>query len=99
MNSDAFTLDSIGFALTLFIPSAFVALSPTSADNDSSARLRVIAAGAWHNLMTWIVLYFLTASGVKGLWTLVGYDDISWRGVAVTGIESVSDQGTELLRG
>jgi S2P endopeptidase len=84
------SLDSVGIALTVFLPSAFVALSPMSDSITYVPRLRIIAAGAWHNLLAWILLYLLSSSGSEKLWPLLGYDDVSNRGLAVLDVENVS---------
>lgn len=89
--SDSLTVHSIGASLTLVIPSAFVALSPISDSVDQRLpRLRVISAGAWHNLLLWGVLYFATVAGIGHAWTYLGWSDISSRGRAVVGVDAVS---------
>ncbi|KAK0496973.1 hypothetical protein EDD18DRAFT_1073531 [Armillaria luteobubalina] len=83
-------INSVGAALTLVLPSAFVtfpgsyleALKPVS-------RARIIAAGPWHNAVFWVVLVFLgwLRLSYYGL-TLFAYGDISGLGRVVLDVES-----------
>ena len=86
---DTIPVDSVGIALTVILPTAFVAFSGIPSDKDKKSQLRVIAAGAWHNLLTWALLYLFIWSGIERTWTFIGYHDISDRGVAVVDVESV----------
>ncbi|KZT06600.1 uncharacterized protein LAESUDRAFT_812593 [Laetiporus sulphureus 93-53] len=86
---------SAGLSLTLVFPSAFVLLAPFSSPSPPSgtslssehmtppptARLRLTAAGAFHNLVLWLVL--LPALG-RTLWGMCGYREVGgWARVVV----------------
>ncbi|KAI0946862.1 hypothetical protein AcW1_010198 [Taiwanofungus camphoratus] len=74
---DALPLLSAGVALTLVFPSAFVAL-PSAALRalPPPARLRVVSAGALHNLLLYLLLALLASAGAPGaLWRAAGYTD------------------------
>ena len=85
--SDGVPLHSVGASLLVILPSAFVSLSPFLNDMSAPKRLRVIAAGAWHNIILSILLYLLSFVRV---WTIVGYNDVSGHGVVVLDINDVS---------
>ena len=84
-------ISSIGASLFILIPSAFVAL-PTAPMQALSARakLRVISAGSFHNLILWIFLmsYSWLALG-RSVWTTIGYDDIGHYGRVVISVDQV----------
>lgn len=75
--------------MTLALPSAFVALSPSLHRLKHAARLRIIAAGTWHNLILWAVIYLATFVSANSLWTFVGWRDISDVGRVVLDVEAV----------
>jgi len=54
--------------------------------------MRLVAAGAWHNLVFWGVLLFFAwaCQGWSGGWGYVGYDDMSGEGSVVLGFDEVS---------
>ncbi|EPQ51547.1 hypothetical protein GLOTRDRAFT_140954 [Gloeophyllum trabeum ATCC 11539] len=92
---------SVGASLYVVLPSAFVKLSSSNMELLSPRpRLRIIAAGAFHNLLTWFLLTMLVSSGLgRTLWTLVGYRDVSTYAVGVTGVEDGSDLGEYIAPG
>ncbi|TFK47327.1 hypothetical protein OE88DRAFT_792725 [Heliocybe sulcata] len=83
---------SVGFSLTLLLPSFFVKLPLPALDSlPPLSRMRIIAAGAFHNLVTYIVLFVFISSGVgKTGWRLLGYEDVSAYGRVVTGLDEDS---------
>jgi hypothetical protein len=66
----------------------------------AQTKLRVIAAGAYHNLITFLVLVLCsrTVVGTSTLF-LLGYVDVSPLGVAVVSLEAVSFQQNLLMIG
>jgi len=86
---------SAGFSLFYVLPSAFVSLSSSSLEVRLPwPRIRIAAAGAWHNLVFWAMLW-LTAS--LGLTQLVGnviawpfWRNVEGSGRAVIHIDTVS---------
>ncbi|KLO03801.1 hypothetical protein SCHPADRAFT_897533, partial [Schizopora paradoxa] len=83
-------LHSVGFSLTLALPSAFVALSPSLNELKHVARLRIIAAGAWHNLVLCAAIYLSSYLSSNTLWTHLGWSDISGVGRVVLDVEADS---------
>jgi S2P endopeptidase len=73
------------------LPAAFVALdAPTLQSKGSKERLRVIAAGAFHNIVCYGILLAWTWLGIGVvLLPVFGYDDVSKLGVVVLDIEQV----------
>jgi S2P endopeptidase len=62
---DAVPMHSAGFSLFCVLPSAFVSLSSPSLDAlPPWPRIRIAAAGAWHNLIFWIILWLAVSSGL-----------------------------------
>jgi len=57
--------------------------------------MRLVAAGAWHNLVFWGVLLFFAwaCQGWSGGWGYVGYEDMSGEGRVVLGFDEVSWAG------
>lgn len=56
-------MSSAGLALYWIIPSAFVALSSASLENIPPwSRIRIASSGAWHNLVSWAILWLLGSS-------------------------------------
>ena len=87
---DGVPLRSVGASLMVILPSAFVSLSPMLQELSAIKRMRVISAGAWHNVVLCLAMYLLAFVPGQHFWNLVGYDDIGSRGVVVHGIDSVS---------
>lgn len=88
---DAVTLHSVGVSLTLVLPSAFVSLSPSLSTYSAPTKLRIIAAGAWHNLVLCAMIWSASFFGAGKLWTRVGWKDVSDIGVVVLRVEPVSN--------
>ncbi|KAK0196677.1 hypothetical protein F5146DRAFT_918911 [Armillaria mellea] len=83
-------INSVGAALTLVIPSAFVTFPGSYLETlKPASRARIIAAGPWHNAVFWVILVFLGWSRLSyyGL-TLFAYEDISGLGRVVLDVES-----------
>ena len=87
---DGVPLHSVGASLMVILPSAFVSLSPVLQELSAIKRMRVISAGAWHNIVLCLIMYLLAFIPGTFFWNLVGYDEISSHGVVVLRIESVS---------
>ncbi|KIY52206.1 peptidase M50 [Fistulina hepatica ATCC 64428] len=78
---------SAGFSLLVVIPSAFVSMTTTAFDTVSSrARLRIIAAGPWHNALLFATI--LVAKQMAG-W-VVSYEDVGGLGLFVAEVDAES---------
>lgn len=55
----------------------------------AAARLRIIAAGAWHNLLLWGLIYLASISKMSHLWSILGWKDVGNLGVVVLEVEEV----------
>lgn len=95
--SDALALHSLGFSITLILPSAFTSLSPSLSLLSPPARLRITAAGAWHNLLFWTALYLAGSAGFGSLWNVLGWRDVSREGLVVLQVEAVRFQSSFLV--
>ena len=80
---------SAGFAIHLFIPSAFVSLSAHSlASLQHLPRIRIATAGALHNIGLWfVVTYLILRIDGSTFWNTLGWQDVSRQGVVVRGID------------
>ncbi len=89
--SDSVPLLSVGASLAVLIPSAFVSLSSAAVQNlPPGARLRIISAGAFHNLLFWVLLVVLSGSNVaKAIWGCAGYQYIGGYGRSVVDVSPV----------
>ncbi|KAH9855522.1 hypothetical protein C2E23DRAFT_813672 [Lenzites betulinus] len=89
---DAIPLTSAGLGITVILPSAFVSFP--SEETESLAprpRARLICAGAFHNLMFWLVLgaaAWLQTSNI--VWPLLGYHDVSQYGRVIVDVDEAS---------
>jgi len=83
---------SVGVSLTMIFPSAFVALPLTATqDLPTRSRLRIVAAGPFHNLLLWLLLAFISWAGVgRSLFSLAGYQDTSNYGLVIVAVDSDS---------
>jgi S2P endopeptidase len=83
---DSVPLLSTGASVLILLPSAFVSLSSSAVDAlEPFSRLRIVAAGPFHNLIFWCVLVAATKVGIGSVIWSIPYIDISSRGrVAVT---------------
>ncbi|KAI5117126.1 hypothetical protein M0805_007973 [Coniferiporia weirii] len=87
---ESLSLHAVGASITLVLPSAFVSLSPSISMLSASAKMRIVAAGAWHNLLLWGALYLATFAGAGRLWRVVGWRDVREMGLVVLGVEEGS---------
>ena len=56
------------------------------------ARLRVISAGAFHNLVLWVTLVGISWLGLGSLiWSFLGYTDVRGLGKVVVDVNEVRD--------
>jgi S2P endopeptidase len=80
---------SAGFAIHLFIPSAFVSLSANSlASLRQFPRIRIATAGALHNIGLWIfVTCFILRIDGSTFWNILGWQDVSKQGVVVRSVD------------
>ncbi|OCB90702.1 hypothetical protein A7U60_g2064 [Sanghuangporus baumii] len=81
---------SVGASLTIILPSAFVAFAAPLDTLSTIGRLRVISSGAWHNLVLWGLLYFVSLSNVKSVWAAFGWQNVSDLGMVILGVEESS---------
>jgi hypothetical protein len=58
-------------------------------DLSAPKRLQIVAAGAWHNSVLWLLLYLFTYAKMDVVWSTLGYENVEDRGVAVLGVEDV----------
>jgi S2P endopeptidase len=82
---------AVGAAYTVLLPSAFVSVSTTAMKSlPAHARLRIISAGAWHNMVLYALVYILGWSGVGSiLLLLAGYRDVRAIGKVVLSVDEV----------
>ncbi|KAG8970037.1 hypothetical protein FRC03_011836 [Tulasnella sp. 419] len=94
---DGIPLLSAGITLAGILPSAFVSLPNNYATSrrDSSkvvyTALRVSSSGAWHNLIFWVFLLFVSWTNITQspcTWELFGYG--AWRNVLSKGVAVLS---------
>jgi S2P endopeptidase len=79
-----------GASITLMFPAAFVTLPSARVEELSLLdRLRVITSGCFHNLTLWLILLAAVWSGIGQRMLLVGYEDVSARGLMVAHVEAV----------
>jgi S2P endopeptidase len=93
LGSCSTSIHSVGASFVVALPAAFVALDAHSLSTRSNVKqLRVITAGAFHNVISYAVLVLCASSGVGSfMMTILGYTDTSQSGVVVVDVESVSD--------
>ncbi|KAH9896548.1 hypothetical protein C8Q73DRAFT_686015 [Cubamyces lactineus] len=89
---DSVPLTLAGFGLTVVLPSAFVAFPSDETEAlPSRARVRLISAGAFHNLMFWLALGFASWLGTSRIiWATIGYYDVSPYGRVIVGVDQES---------
>jgi S2P endopeptidase len=77
-------LFSAGASIFILLPSAFVTLSSAAMEALTPAsRLRIVAAGPFHNLVFWCVLVSAAKLGIGwAFWSML-YRDISSLGIVV----------------
>lgn len=90
--SDGVSLVSWGYYLIFVIPAAFVELAMSSSsswERPPLHRLRTASAGAYHNLITILVLFFISRMSVdRIIWPFLGYQHIE-SGVVVVDVQAV----------
>ncbi|TBU34171.1 hypothetical protein BD311DRAFT_651235 [Dichomitus squalens] len=89
---DSVLLRSAGLGFTFILPSAFVSFSAGETESLSPrSRLRLISAGAYHNLLFWLFLSGIAWTNVSHyVWTVLGYQDVSAYGQVVVHIDENS---------
>ncbi|KAI0635430.1 hypothetical protein C8Q77DRAFT_1108050 [Trametes polyzona] len=89
---DGVPLTSAGLGLTVILPSAFVAFPTEETESlPLRSRTRLISAGAFHNLMFWLVLSAAAWLGTSALvWPVLGYRDVGQYGRVVVGVDEMS---------
>lgn len=88
--SESVPLNSAGASIFVALPSAFVALSSGTLQRlQPTGRLRIISAGAFHNLFAWTSLYLLGWIGIGPVILSAGYRDISQYGRLVVSLDDV----------
>ena len=88
---DSVPLISAGFSLSIILPAAFVSLSSGALSAlPPRARARIACAGAWHNLLLYLLLVVLAHANFAGMvWGAVGYEDVRRFGRVVLGTDVV----------
>ncbi|CAE6477806.1 unnamed protein product [Rhizoctonia solani] len=101
-------IHSVGLGFFVCFPMAFVALSPAFDRLPPVPRMKIAAAGAYHNLVLWIVIGLFGWLGISELmsqgWTGWGtplgpYRPVDDLGVAIRSIEQDSDLSYHLFPG
>ena len=89
--SDSVPLTLAGLGFTVVLPSAFVAFPSDETEAlPLRARVRLISAGAFHNLMFWLALGLANWLGTSHfVWATLGYYDVSSYGRVVVGVDQV----------
>ena len=82
-------MHSVGASFTVVLPSAFVSLSSSLGRLPPVGRMRVISAGAWHNLVFWALVYASTTVRIGRVWNYLGWEDESSVGLSVIGVDEV----------
>ncbi|KDQ08019.1 hypothetical protein BOTBODRAFT_48412 [Botryobasidium botryosum FD-172 SS1] len=98
---DSVRLVSTGLFVTVLFPGAFVHLSSSLDLLHSRAKLRISAAGAWHNLILWVAIGILTWLRIgDALWLSFGaYSDAAGLGQVVISVSQDSPLLEHLLPG
>ncbi|KZP28018.1 hypothetical protein FIBSPDRAFT_1039738 [Athelia psychrophila] len=94
---EAIPLVVTGLSLSLVFPSAYVSFPNLATDNlkkQPRQRMRIVAGGAWHNLVLYVICLAAGAAGIGGLWGWIGYEDTKATGRVVLGLD-----GDSSLRG
>ena len=86
---------SVGLSVTIVFPSAFVALSQGALrELPAPARLRIASAGAFHNLLLYLLFSVLARMPLP---SVLGYRDVSSWGRVISRIQPVSISASLLL--
>ena len=87
---DGVPLTSAGASLLVLLPSAFVSISSgTMLRLPAMGRLRIASAGAYHNILIFVIVLLLERTGFGSTMLSIGYEDISQLGKVVISIDSV----------
>lgn len=92
--SEAIPLAVVGLSLSLVFPSAYVSFPNLATDNlkkQPRQRMRIVAGGAWHNLVLYAICLAVGAAGIGGQWGWVGYEDTKATGRVVLGLDGVAN--------
>ena len=82
---------SVGVSLLIFLPSVFVKLPLAAVETLAPAsRLRVVAAGPFHNLIFWCLLVVAGYAGIGAAFWSISYRNLSTIGKVVVNVEPVS---------
>ncbi|KAJ6567754.1 hypothetical protein DFH09DRAFT_1034204 [Mycena vulgaris] len=88
---DAVPMMAAGASFTLVVPAAFVTFPAASLEAlKPFARSRIIAAGPFHNLVFWCLLFLVGRAGMGDFLTRMVYRDVSDLGRVVVGIDEDS---------
>lgn len=86
-------LGAVGVGLTIILPSAYVGLDTEAVQ--PRPRMRIISAGAFHNLVLWLFLAAVaTARLSEAVWPLLGYRDVRAYGRVVLRVDEVGGSTT-----
>lgn len=81
-----------GVSITVILPSAFVVFPTARLEGlPSIDYLRILAAGCFHNLVFWCLLYLVTWSKIGTVFSGLIFEDISGLGRVVVEVDSVRD--------
>ncbi|KAI0354020.1 hypothetical protein OH77DRAFT_1426424 [Trametes cingulata] len=89
---DSLPLTSAGLGFTIILPSAFVAFPTEETESlPPRSRVRLISAGAFHNIMFWLALGALAWLRSSDLvWPALGYRNVSRYGRVVVAVDEAS---------
>ncbi|KAJ7040818.1 hypothetical protein C8F04DRAFT_1253726 [Mycena alexandri] len=89
---DAVPIMSAGASFTVVVPAAFVTFPSTALEAlKPFARSRIIAAGPFHNLVLWGLLFLVGRAGIGGFLSRTMYRDVADVGRVVVAIDGDSD--------
>ncbi|KZO94428.1 hypothetical protein CALVIDRAFT_539169 [Calocera viscosa TUFC12733] len=91
-------LYSVGLALHVVVPTAFVSLT-YKPSTSSTSQLRLASAGALHNVFLWLAFYAIAHSGLGRLATPIGWTDVSSLGKVVLGYNEATTLDDYMPRG
>lgn len=81
-----------GVSITVILPSAFVVFPTARLEGLPSLDcLRILAAGCFHNLVFWCLLYLVTWTKIGSIFSGLMFEDISGLGRVVVEVDSVRD--------
>ena len=91
-SSESVPLLFSGASFTFIIPSAFVTLSASAlTELTPRRRLRIIAAGPFHNILLWCILLTVKQTGLGSVIWTVGYRNLGPIGKIVLRVDHVSN--------